>query len=356
MIEVRAVQDSDSCAWEEVARASDDAWLSHSWEWNTAVEERVRGGARRSLVVIRDGRLVGIVPQHLHVEQRGPLSRRVLYANYWIGGGVALVNDLTTAARAECVDAAMRATHAQARCDRVDKMLMTLPPISRRNLRKEAEARRAIGAGFVDRSTTALVIQLRGRTADEVWKDLEGRGRTKVRKAERAGVRIVQVSGPDALEQFHALHLATYARTGARAYPRAYFEAVLAAPHCTVFFAELDGRTLGGLIVATYAGRAQYFASASVEEALHLGVNNLLQWHALRCLLELDVEAYELGVLPDPRRPASAKMLGIAQFLRSFGGDTVPAHQGEFVYDRTRHVVFAVARNVIERAGLIWPD
>ena len=90
VIEVRTVRSEDEVAWDLIANSSDDAWLTHTWAWNRAIEERILGGQRRSLVILREGRLIGIIPQHLHTSRRGPLVRRILYANYFAGGGVAL--------------------------------------------------------------------------------------------------------------------------------------------------------------------------------------------------------------------------------------------------------------------------
>jgi hypothetical protein len=315
------------------------------------IEQRVLGGESRKLVVLRDGRLVGIVPQHLHTRRRGPFSRRILYANYWAGGGVALSNDIVGDVRAECFAAALRATHEQARRDGVDKLMLFLPPLARRNLRGEQEARRALDGGFVDRSSSALVIRLAGRTKDEVLAAMEGRARTKIRKAERAGVSVRRSSEPSAVEPLYALHLETCKRTGASPDPVEYFEAALASGHFQAFFAELDGKPIGALTLALYGGRALFDVSASLEDALRLGSNNLLIWKALQWLIDVNAEAYELGILPEPGQPVSPKMSSIAWHHRSFGGDEVPAYSGQFTYRRGREAVFSLIRQTLVRMG-----
>ncbi len=355
VIQVRPVRPEDHGAWDEIARSSDDAWLSHSWDWNVAIEERVMGGECRSLVILRDGRLMGIVPQHLHTRRRGPFVRRILYANYWAGGGVALANELVGNARAACFAAARRATHEQARRDGVDKLILFLPPLARRNLRGEREARRALDGGFVDRSSNALVVRMAGRTKKEIWAAMEGRARTKVRKAERAGVCITRSSERDAFEPLYALHLETCRRTGALPYPPQYFEATLANGQFHVFFAKLDGKSIGALTLALYEGRALFDVSASVEEALRLGANNLLIWHSLQWLVDAGAEAYELGVLPEPGRPLRPKLATIAWHHRSFGAEEVPAHSGQFIYRHGREAVFALARQILVRTGRMEP-
>jgi hypothetical protein len=356
VIEVRGVQDRDAEAWNEIAESSDDAWLTHTWEWNAAVEERARSGQRRSLVVLTDGRLVGILPLHLHAERRGPFSRRILHSNYFAGGGLALANDVVATERSRCFEAGFRAVHEGARRERVDKLRLLLPPLARRNLRSDPEVRRSIDDAFVDRSALALVVQLTGRTRDDVWRGMEGRSRTKARKAERAGVRVVESTGLSALEPYYALHLATQRRTHAAPEPRVYYEAILSIPFFHTFFAELEGRCIGAAIVALYAGRALYFASASLDEALHLGVNNLVQWHVLRWLVDAHAEAYEVGLVAHSARPGTHKMATIARFLESFGGERLPVHRADYVYDRPREAAFTFVRDILARVGRAEPD
>ena len=352
-IEVRPVRPEDEAAWDEVAKSSDDAWLTHSWIWNVAIEEGVMSGKGRRLVVVRDGRLVGIVPQHLHSYRRGPFVRRILYSNYWAGGGTALVNDVVGEARAECFAAARRATLEQARRDGADKLMLFLPPLARHNLNGKQEARRALADGFVDRSSSALVVRLAGRTKKEIWDAMEGRGRTKARKAERAGVCVAPAPVAGALDTLYALHLETCSRTGASPDPREYFEATLATGHFHVFLAYLDEKPIGALMLALYEGRALFDVAASSQDALRLGANNLLIWRALEWLVDAEAEAFELGVLPIGGQPVSRKMASIAWHHRSFGGEEVPAYRGELVFRRGREFVFGLARQVLARAGRV---
>jgi hypothetical protein len=352
VIEVRPMRPEDQAEWDAVAISSDDAWLSHSWHWNVAIEEGVQGGERRSLVVVRDGSLVGIAPQHLHTRRRGPLVRRVLYANYFAGGGLALANDVVGDARAECFAAVLRATHDQARRDGADKLMLFLPSLSRRNLRGDLEARRALdGGGLLDQSSRALVIRLAGRTKDEVWAAMEGRARTKIRKAERAGVSVTRSSGRDAVEPLYALHLETCKRTGDVPSPLEYFEATVASGHFHVFFAMLEGKIIGAQALALYGGRALFDVSASIDQALRVGANNLLIWTALQWLLDAGAEAYELGVLPGPEQPQGSKLATIAWHHRSFGGEEVPAYSAQFVYRRRQEAIFSLGRRILHRAG-----
>jgi predicted N-acyltransferase len=355
VIEVRAVRSEDQAAWDRIASSSDDAWLSHSWEWNSDVEERAMGGERRSLVVLRAGQIVGIVPQHMHTWRRGPFRRRFLMANYWAGGGTALDNALSGADRAACFDAALRATHDQAHRDGVDKLLVFLPPLARRNLRGEAEARRALADGFTVTTTTAYVLRLAGRQKDEIWAAMEGRARTKARKAEKSGVCVVEASGGEAIDTLYPLHLETCRRTGASPYARSYFEATLASDAFHTFFARLDGTAIGALTLALYAGRALFDVSASLEAALRTGANNMLIWHAIKWLVDAKAEAFELGVLPDPGKRVRQKLATIAYHHRGFGGEEVSAYSGQLVYRRAPELLFEIARKITGRMDRAEP-
>lgn len=351
MIEVRTVRSGDEGAWDLIANSSDDAWLTHTWAWNREIEERILRGERRSLVILRDGRLIGIVPQHLHTTRRGPLVRRILYANYFAGGGVALANDVEGADRAACVAAATSATHAQARRDGVDKLMLFLPPLARRNLRGDPEARRALGgSGLVDRSSTALVIRLAGRTKEEISAAMKKAARNKVRKAEHAGVHVTLSSAPDTFERLYALHAETSTRGGTNPSPPEYIEGTLRTGRVHVFFAELDGKTIGAVAIALFDRRALFDVSASREEGLRLGVINLLKWRALEWLIDAGAEACEVGVVPPPGQPVPPKLATIADHQRSLGADEVPAFSGEFVYRPRREAVVALAQRMHAKA------
>ena len=351
-VAARPVVDADRTVWERIAETSDDAWLSHSWDWNTRIEEGVRLGMRRSLVVQYEGRVIGIFPLHLHVERRGPIARRILYSNHWSGGGLALANEVEPCVRKEATRIVLEASDAQARLDRADKLVLALPTLARSNIARGAQG--TVYAGFIDRSSTALVIPVAGRAPEAIWASMEGRARTKVRKAERAGVTVTVATGGDALTSFYPLHLATYRRTGAAPQPRELFEVLFDTPYTRTFFAEHEGRRVATVVVAFYAGRAQFFASASEEIALHLGANNLLQWHALQWVHEMNFEAYEVGHVEDPIGARDPKLQSIARFLRSFGGEEVPSFAGERVYHRTREAAYAMLREALTRATTRW--
>ncbi|HYK98725.1 MAG TPA: GNAT family N-acetyltransferase [Candidatus Acidoferrales bacterium] len=351
-VEVRPVVDDARMTWERIAETSDDAWLSHSWDWNTRVEEGVRLGARRSLVVQYQGRVIGIFPLHLHVERRGPIARRILYSNHWSGGGLALANEVEPCVRDEATRLVFEASDAQARRDHADKLVLSLPTLPRSNLSHRRPA--TAYPGFIDRSSTALVIPVAGRAPEAIWASMEGRARTKVRKAERAGVTVTVATGADALASFYPLHLATYRRTGAAPQPRQLFEVLFDTPYTRTFFAEHEGRRVATVVVAAYAGRAQFFASASEEAALHLGANNLLQWRALQWVHDMNFEAYEVGHVENPVGARDPKLQSIARFLRSFGGDEVPSFAGERVYRRTREAAYLMLREALSRAATHW--
>ena len=354
-VEIRPAHPDDRAEWDAIARSSEDAWLGHTWDWARLVEEGVWGGLPRGLVIRRHGRTVGIVPLHLTERRLGPLRRRVLHSDRWGMGGIALAPGLSDPERQALNARGVEAIHAVARAGGADKLLVSFPPLSTRNLTRGDRSDALLAAYGLerDRSTRSLVLRLGARDDADLWSGLEGRCRTAIRKAERSGVTVSAMEDRALVaDHYYALHVATYRRTGARPHPRRYFDTILGTEWSTVFFAERDGRTIGAVNVGTFAGRAVYWTGASLEEAGDLGANNLLQWRAIQWLRDSGHTAYELGELPAEgvAERDDPKLHALARFKRSFGAEPVPFVRGEHVYRPLRERVAVALRGLGLRA------
>lgn len=356
LIEIRPAKDEDRAQWHALAEQSDDAWLGHSWAWNSLIEEGVWGCKSRSLVFVNGGRIVGIFPLHLRTRRRGPFIRRILYSNYWSAGGPALANDVAQEERRLLARAAIQAVHEQARRDRADKVFVTVPTLARRNLQLGKDADNPIAAHeMIDHTKKTRVIRFSSSSADDVWAGMEGRSRTAIRKAEREGVTIGEITGPSEVDRYYDLHLATYRRTGLAPYPRRFYEVLLAQPWSRFLVASHQGQPVAALGVLVHAGRALYAHSASLPEGQRLGANNLLQWHALKWMAASGFQAYEVGlVLPEGDGPLR-KDVAIGRYKRSLGGLDEPSYRGEYAYATPSEAIFAVAQRGLALTRAVRP-
>jgi len=113
--------------------------------------------------------------------------------------------------------------------------------------------------GYDNALAQTWVVDLQGGE-DAIWKRMEGRARTAVRKAEKQGVTVREAYEND-LDVYYELHCETYHRTGAEPHPRAYFEKIwaefLPAGLARVFIAEHQGR----VVSAENFGIFNYYAN-----------------------------------------------------------------------------------------------
>jgi hypothetical protein len=176
-----------------------------------------------------------------------------------------------------------------------------------------------------------------GVGADAVWSGMEGRARTAVRKAEKAGLSVgIRPALPDDLEPaspFRRLYEETMRRVRSAPgyifddrYYRTLSERLgddlkLASVHAP------DGQIVAASLVLVHRDRVHYHLSGSIETGSRSGANNLLLWTILRWAADTGRSVVHLGggVRPDD---------GLFRFKRSFGGERTPFWIGAAVLDK----------------------
>ena len=126
------------------------------------------------------------------------------------------------------------------------------------------------------------------------------------------------------------MHQVTYHRTGAHPHPFEYFQGIFGEMHpagyCRIYCAESEGRPVAYLNVAQYRQKAFFWTGCSLDNALHSGVNFLLQYNAMLQARKEGCTHYEIGeAFPGHR---DDKLAGLDAFKRSFGGQRRPFFKG----------------------------
>jgi hypothetical protein len=129
------------------------------------------------------------------------------------------------------------------------------------------------------RKTVTLAL---APTEGAAWTSLRDKTRNMIRKAEKAGVTVVD--GPEWLDDLHRLYAATMLRKDVPVHGRAFFRALgrHLAPHMTVLAARRDGRTIGAMALIGGGAVACYPYQAASEEGRAAGAIPLLNWAAMR--------------------------------------------------------------------------
>lgn len=165
----------------------------------------------------------------------------------------------------------------------------------------------------VQRKTTHILDLTPGEGV--LWKGMEGRCRTAVRKAEKDGVTVHAMVDDAALERFVDMLEGVYARQGlASPNPRAFYRDVwstFGGREVVGLTAQHAGRDIAGALFVMDARDAYYISGASAGDCGRLSPNNILQWEALRLAITRGVVRYDFVGSDIPR---------IARFKESFGG------------------------------------
>ncbi len=324
--------DMEQSAWNNAADTFDEAWMWHRWEAVEAYATWDRNADMSFALCERtNGRPVMLLPLR-HVSGRKPFPR--LLGHLESTGGPAFSHDLSTRQRQR----AERETRlhlvelaSRTRASRIDLSLAPLAPARREPGTAGINPLAMLGGNDV--STQSWLLDLKGRSEDDLWRNLEQRVRKAVNRAERAGVVVRDVT-PDDLGTFRRLHTENAARVGLTEKPADYFDAIfqrfLPVGMAIGFCAENpDGRTIAIHIFGVYKNAAIYWVVASDARARESGANDLVQWHAIKTFAEMGLDSYECGEA-FPGIP-EGKLRRISDFKKGFGGTLTPYYRSSLV-------------------------
>jgi hypothetical protein len=151
------------------------------------------------------------------------------------------------------------------------------------------------------------------RSEEQMWTALDGRCRTKIRRAEREGVHVEVATDGEMLRD------AVDAAFGARDLASGYRDnfppdpARTAALNLSVRFVEarLDGRPVGSLVSLAAGPFALMWQGGVLPQYRSTHANVLLYWDSIRWAHQVGARSIDLVGIPDP---------GIGRFKSQFGG------------------------------------
>jgi hypothetical protein len=141
--------------------------------------------------------------------------------------------------------------------------------------------------------------------------------RRNIRKAEREGVEIHNLTGPEAMDAYYALHCLTRKRHGVPPQPLPFFRLiqkhVIEAGYGFVSLARFRGQWVAGAVYFEFGAQALYKFGASNPDFQHLRANNLLMWNAILNFRVKGIRELSLG-------RTDTYSSGLLQFKRGWGG------------------------------------
>lgn len=123
------------------------------------------------------------------------------------------------------------------------------------------------------------------RSEEEIWNQMKSTHRNRIRRAEKKGITIKWGTGERELREFQEIYRETMDRDRADSYyyfkPAVYetwFQELKG--HITLFWAELEGKTIASSIMLMGKGRLHYHLGGTRTEYLSDSPNNLLFYEA----------------------------------------------------------------------------
>ena len=159
---------------------------------------------------------------------------------------------------------------------------------------------------------------------EAIWSEsLDAKHRSKIRKADRAGITI-RVGSGELFHEYHPMLVETNTRAGIDVLPRAYYDRVLEVygprERACVLLAERRGDVLAGLVLLRNDVFCHYWQGARTDRTGNMGHGERLHWEAIRWARAHGCRYYDLAGIEEHRLP------GIARFKLGFSRYQVPFH------------------------------
>ncbi|MGI5139029.1 MULTISPECIES: lipid II:glycine glycyltransferase FemX [unclassified Streptomyces] len=170
-------------------------------------------------------------------------------------------------------------------------------------------------------------VPLEGRTLEDVRSGLNQQWRRNVKKAEKAGVKVVQ-GGYDDLPVFHALYAETAERDRFIPRPLPYFQRMWAAltaedpDRMRLYLAHHDGDVLAAATMLTVGTHVWYSYGASTARRREVQPSNAIQWRMMTDAHGSGAAVYDLRGISDTLDEADP-LLGLLRFKTGTGGHAV---------------------------------
>jgi len=161
---------------------------------------------------------------------------------------------------------------------------------------------------------------------EALMSSMKSKTRYNIRLAARRGVSVRHGTTAD-LAAFYDMYRETALRDGFIIRPFEYYrqawESFLSASMARLLLADVEGATIAGLLLFTFADRAWYMYGASTTSHRQLMPNHLLQWEAIRWAKAQGCTTYDWWGAPDVLND-SDPMWGVYRFKIGFGGQFTP--------------------------------
>lgn len=285
----------DAIRWDEFLSAHPDATYSHLWSWKQVIENSF-GWKMYHLLAEDNGAVRGLLPI---VVQKSLLFGNFVSSMPFLNAGGILADSLDTERRL-LAEAVRIARDAKAR---------------HLELRHQTDH----GLNLPSRNNKVTVILRLNSNPDLIWKTLDTKVRTKVRKS--MSFRMTADFGSEnLLADFYSVWSENMRDLGTPAYSPIFFREILRAfPRSThLCVVRHEGRPVATSFLIGFRDRVEAVWSSSLRSALSLKPNMFLYWQLFCFAAQQGYQVFDFG--------RSTIGSGTHTFKLQWGAETIPLH------------------------------
>ncbi len=287
--------ENDGKRWEEFVDRQIQGTYCHRWKWKQVIENSF-GWPTYYLMAEDDSRIRGVLPL---VWQRSWFFGSFLSSLPFLNAGGILAE--TELAKQTLLSAAIdvsKSVHAN---------------------HLELRHREDLELGLAKRMNKVTVVLPVDADSEKMWKALDTKIRTKVRKSQSHGLS-AEFGREEFLDDFYSVLSANMRDLGTPIYKIGFFREVLHAfPQDTYICRVLhEGRTIAASFLCGYRDRIEAVWSSSLKDRLKLKPNMFLYWNLFCFAAQQGYRTFDFG--------RSTVDSGTHAFKMQWGSQTIPLH------------------------------
>jgi serine/alanine adding enzyme len=309
--------------WDEYVVAHPEATYCHLWNWKQVIESSF-GWQTYYLVAEDGGAVCGLLPL---VIQKSWLFGRFASSMPFLNAGGILADSPKTE-RLLLEEAARIAIEGRAR-------------------HLELRHRTDHGLGLPARTNKVTVVLPLDADTEKMWKALDTRIRTKVRKSMSFGMTS-EFGGAELLTDFYSVWSENMRDLGTPAYSPVFFREIVEAFPCNthVCVVRHEGRPVAVSFLIGFRDRLEAVWSSSIRDALNLKPNMFLYWNLFCFAARQCYHTFDFG--------RSTVGAGTHNFKLQWGAQTIPLHWDYWLGEGERLPEINPSNPKYELAIRIW--
>jgi hypothetical protein len=199
--------------------------------------------------------------------------------------------------------------------------------------------------GHVAKYQPVHVLSLHEASAENIQQKYKPYTRRDIRRAERFGVKVENISSRCEVEDFYLLYLCAMKRNQAMAkYPKKFmysiYDCIISKGYGDIFFAKIDDKNIAGIMVLYSRNMTHYYFGGSIKEYCKYQPNELLLHNAI--IKSIEMKKSEFDFMGSDKHDAD-----LIRFKQKWGTVCYQTTHYAIVQNAFRHSLWNVGLRVL---------